>query len=298
MNFKIDLQSVKRRAASGLLLAAAVFLFSGCGKQSVANASSEFEANLMFDILHSNGFRVLRAEPTVDAEVKTWAITVDEGLFGDGEAATAIQVLRDYGLPRPPEPEIKETDSFGMVSERGEKERQRRDLQMQIERQLYTLPDVIRASVIITQPTDDILTLEKTPPSASVSLVLKETQPKFTIEAVQTLVSASVSAKLKPENVKVIISQQTLREIPLEKLAAQRRSNAIFAGGGGLVLMLALSLGGVLYMSKRRRKTGEDDEAERLGGGDETVDEFGGYKRPLLDGGNDDDDDDDENNTY
>jgi hypothetical protein len=39
--------------------------------------------------------------------------------------------------------------------------------------------------------------------------------------------------RLKPENVKVIISQQTLREIPHEKLAAQRRSNAIFAGGSG-----------------------------------------------------------------
>jgi len=296
MNFKIDLQSVKRNAALFFLLAA-VFSLAGCGTKTVATASSEFEANLMFDVLHSNGFRVERA-PSLDAAAKSWIITVDEGWFGDGEAATAIQVLRDYGLPRPPEPEIKENDSFGMVSERGEKERQRRDLQTQIERQLYTLPDVIRASVIITQPTDDILTLEKTPPSASVSLVLKEAQPKFTIEAVQTLVSSAVSAKLKPENVKVIISQQTLREIPLEKLAAQRRSNAIFAGGGSLVLLLALSLGGVLYMSKRRSKTGEedDDEAERLGDGGETVDEFGGYKRPLLDGG--DNADDDENDAY
>ncbi len=293
MNFKIDLQSLKRKVALSAVLAAAVFSLAGCGKSVVANAGSEFEANLMFDILHSNGFRVERAEPTVEAETKNWAITVDEGWFGDGEAATAILVLRDYGLPRPPEPEIKsDSGSFGIASDRAEKERARRDLQLQIERQLYTLPDVIRASVIITQPTDDVLSLEKTPPSASIMLVLKEAQQKFTIEAVQTSVAAAVSAKLKPENVKVIISQQSLREIPLEKLDAQRRSNAIFAVGGGVVFLLALALGGVLYISKRRKTNGADEESERLNEGDET-DEFDEYKRPLLGGENDEDEDDD-----
>lgn len=86
----------------------------------MATAGSEFEANLMFDIIHSNGFWVEKppSEPVSSGEVKTWNVVIDEGWFGEDEAATAIQVLRDYGLPRPPEPEIKSTDSFGLTSER------------------------------------------------------------------------------------------------------------------------------------------------------------------------------------
>lgn len=259
MNF----QSFDRRRALLLLFClVTVCLGAGCGEKPVAIATNEFEANQMFDILHSNGFRVEKTSPAGD--VKTWEIVIDEGWFGEGEAATAIQVLRDYGLPRPPEPEIKTNDSLGIVSEREEKERQRRNLQLQLERQLYTLPDVIRASVIIAQPVDDVLSLEKTPPTASVSLVVKEAQPKFTIQAVQDLISGGVP-NLKAENVRVAISQQSLREIPLEKLVAQRRRNAIFAVSTGVVIILALALGGVLYVSKRRREEGV------AGGGDGSV---------------------------
>jgi type III secretory pathway lipoprotein EscJ len=83
-------------------------LSAACGEKNVAFADNEFEANQMFDILHSKGFQVDKKKPEGDA--KTWEIVVDEGWFGDGEAATAIQVLRDYGLPRPPEPELKSVE--------------------------------------------------------------------------------------------------------------------------------------------------------------------------------------------
>lgn len=267
------------RRCSLIAFLAAVCLLTGCGKKSVATAANEFEANLMFDILHSNGFRVEKTSP--EGDIKIWDIIVDEGWFGEGEAATAIQVLRDYGLPRPPEPEIKTNDSLGIVSDREEKERQRRELQIQLERQLYTLPDVIRASVIIAQPVDDVLSLEKTPPTASVSLVLKETQPKFTIEAVQNLVSGGVP-NLKTENVKVAISQQSLREIPLEKLAAQRRSNAIFAVGIGVVILLAAILGGVWTFAKRRKESLPPAKPDELLENDESDEDYEQIERPQL----------------
>lgn len=260
-----------------ILMLCAVCLFSGCGKKTVATAESEFEANLMFDILHSNGFRV--EKPRSEGEVKTWDVVIDEGWFGEGEAATAIQVLRDYGLPRPPEPQLKAPDSLGITSDREQAERQKRELQQLIERQMYTLPDVIRASVVVALPSDDILSLEKTPPTAAVTLVVKETQPKFTIEAVQELISGGVP-KLKPENVKVVILQQALREIPLEKLKEKRRSNAIFAVGIGVLTLLALTLGTVLYWSKRRKQefSGEFAQLPEK----ENADEFETDKRPLL----------------
>lgn len=210
----------------------------------------------MFVILNSNGFHVGKTPPQGDS--KTWSVTVDEGFFGEGEAAAAIQLLHDYGLPRQPEPEPKDTgSSLGITSDREEKEKQKRELQRQIERQLYTLPDVIRASVIIALPTDDILSLEKTPPTASVSLVLKEAQARFTINDVQVLVSGGVP-NLKTENVKVALSYQPLSEVPIEKLAAQRRSNAIFVLGAGIIILLGLALAAVWLVAKRRKREAEE----------------------------------------
>lgn len=276
MIFKKDLRTSLERVLLIMCLTG-VCLFAGCGKNKVATAGNESEANLMFDILHSNGFHVEKSPS--EGEAKTWDINVDEGWFGDGYAAAAIQVLRDYGLPRPPEPEIKTNDTFGMASERAEKERQKRELQSQIERQLYLLPDVIRASVIIAQPTNDILSLEKTPPTASVTLVLKETQQKFTTESVQSEVSGDVP-NLKPENVNVLITQQALRDIPFQKLEERRRSNTILAVGVGVISLLALALGALWWFVKRRREE-PDSNVELLPEG-ELPGELPAIERPLL----------------
>lgn len=277
MVFKMKSRFSSRRSPLAALLLFTVCLLAGCGEQTVATAGNEFEANLMFDVLHSNGFSVEKISP--EGEAKTWKIVVDEGWFGEGYGAAAIQVLRDYGLPRAPNPETKANDSLGIVSDREEKERQKRELQLQIERQLYTLPDVIRASVVIAQPSDDVLSLEKTPPTASVSIVLKETQPKFSIETVQAQVSGGVP-NLKPENVKVAVSQQALREIPLEALAQKRRSNTIFAVGTGVLVLLALALGAVWTISKRRKAAAPpapEELTEKENSGDP-----GAIERPAL----------------
>lgn len=253
-------------------------MLTACGEKTVATAGNEFEANQMFDILHSNGFSVEKVAR--EGDIKTWDVIIDEGWFGENEVAPAIQVLRDYGLPRPPEPETKGGDSsLGIVSDREEKEKERRGLQQQVERQLYTFSDVIRASVIIAQSTDDVLSLEKTPPTASVSLVIKESQPKFTIEDVQAQVSGGVP-NLKAENVRVTVTPQMLREVPLEKLEAQRRSNKIRAAGAGIIILLALSLGVVLTLSKRRREKTAFQTGELSDGDD--MDVFEMPERPML----------------
>lgn len=230
----------------------------------MAVAGNEFEANQIFDILHSSGLSVKKV--TAEGEVKGWSVVVDEGWFGEDEAATAILILNDYGLPRPPEPEVKSTDALGIVSDRAEREKQKRELQQQVERQLYGLPDVIRASVIIAQPVDDVLSLQKTAPTASVSLVLKDTKAAFTAEAVQAQVSGGVP-NLKPENVQVTLTYKTLRAIPLEQLEAKRRSNKIFAAGAGIITLLILSLGAVFMISKKRRE--QSSETAGLSEGDD-----------------------------
>ncbi|MEP6901920.1 MAG: hypothetical protein ABJA66_09225 [Actinomycetota bacterium] len=275
---KINLK-VFYRYSSVIAFLAVICLSASCGKKTVATAGSEFEANLMFDVLHSNGFRVDKLNS--EGEAKTWDIVVDEGWFGENEAATAIQVLRDYGLPRPPEPVIKTGDSLGIVSESEEKERKTRQLQLEIEHLLYIQPDVIRVSAIIAQPTNEVWSLpnEKTPTTATVTLVMKDNQSKLTTADVQNQVARAVP-NLKPENVFVIITQQSLREIPLEKLAAQRRSNAIFGVGTGVVILLALVLGAVWVVNNKRRKKARDS------GGNSTEENSGedieDVESPLL----------------
>lgn len=261
-----------------ILIVLGICLLTACGKKIVATADNEFDTNRMYDILHSSGFHVEKEKLT--GEVQGWNLIIDEGWFGNNEDAAAIQVLNDYGFPRQPDSKSKEQGGgFGMPTEREEKERQTRELQIQVERQLYTLPDVIRASVIIAQPTNDILSLEKTPPTASVTLVLKETEPKFTTETVQGLVSGAVP-NLKPGNVQVAFSKQALREIPIKELENQRRSNAIFAIGGGVIFLLVAALGAVWYVTKKRKQKAAA-EPKQLTEGDE-IEELPNTEHPAL----------------
>lgn len=237
-----------------VLIVLGASLLSACGEKIVASADNQADANKMYDILYSNGFSVQKEE--VKGEVPSWNIIIDEGFFGSNYDSAAIQVLLDYGLPRPPDPELKEQGGFKMSTEREEKERQLRELQLQVERQLYTLPDVIRSSVIIAQPANDPLSIEKTLPTASVTLIIKETEPKFTTETVQSLVSGAVP-NLKPGNVQVAFSKQALRPVPMAELEDQRRSRAIFTIGGGVLLLLIGSLGTIWYLTKRRKQKSE-----------------------------------------
>lgn len=264
-------QSGKQKTRHYLLifLILGACLLTACGRKVVATSDNEFDINRMVDILHSSGFHVEKEKLT--GEVQGWNLIIDEGWFGANEGLSAIQVLNDYGYPRPPEPKAKDQGGFGMPTEREERERQIRELQLQVERLLYTLPDVIRASVIIAQPTNDILSLDKTPPTASVTLVLKEQEPKFSTETVQGLVSGAVP-NLKPGNVQVAFSKQALREIPIKELENQRKSNAIFTIGGGIVLLLAAVLGAIWYITKRRKQKlqetpvqlAEEEKADQL----------------------------------
>jgi type III secretory pathway lipoprotein EscJ len=254
----VNLQNIRwQRYGASFFLLAAISVLTACGEKSIAETDDESEANRMFDILYSNRLHVEKKSKT--GEKPVWEIVVDEGLFGDGEAAVATQVLNDHGLPRPKDALPPTTNAYGMESPEEGKKRQNREKEIQIENQLYsTLPGVIRVKVIVAQPVNDILSIEKTPPTASVSIVQTEPEAKFTIPNVQSLVAGSVP-NLKPENINVAVSQQILREIPLERLAAQRRSNMIFALGSGLIILLIAALAAVWYAVKRRKKQAESE---------------------------------------
>ena len=120
------------------------------------------------------------------------------------------------------------------------------------------MPGVIIAKVTIAQPVNDILSIEKTPPTASVSIVHIEPEAKFAIENVQSVVASGVP-NLKPGNVTVVVSPKPLREIPLERLEEQRKRNMNFALGSGLIVLLIAGLAAVWYAVKRRKKQVESE---------------------------------------
>lgn len=266
-----------RRFLTTMLLLSGVCLFAACGEKNIASTENEFEANLMFDILHTRGLNVEKV--TKAGEKPAWDIVIDEGWFGSGEAAVATQVLNDHGLPRVKELLPETSSPYGMTSPEEVKKRQNREKEIQIENYLYSLPGVINVKVAVAQPDNDILSLDKTAPTASILIVQKDLPPKFTHADVQNLVSGSIP-NLKPQNVNVTITHQPLREVPLEKLVNQRRTNTIIALGTGLIVMLMLALTGIWYFLKRRKTPAEPD-IEQLAEG-EDVAEIADLNRPAL----------------
>lgn len=254
-----------RRVCSTIFLILTVVLITACGKIPIAETSSESEANLMFDVLYSH--QLVVEKKAKSGEKGGWEIIIDEGWFGEEDAAVGTQILNDYGLPRPKNVLPATTNAYGMETPEETRKRQNREKEIQIEDHLYSgLPGVIRVSVILAQPENDPLSLQKLPPTATVSIVQKEAEPKFSIETVKTMVSGSLP-NLTAENIRVAVSTQTLREIPLERLKAKRRSNMLFALGGGLIALLAAALG-VIWFVVKRRKNPPVKEAEQLSEGD------------------------------
>src|SRR5215208_4721340 len=80
-----------------LLLTAAA-----CGEKAVTSVPTEPDAIEILDVLGQNGIEAEK-RAAGEAETRRWEIVVDEGMFGGGEAALAVQVMRDHGLPRPEE---------------------------------------------------------------------------------------------------------------------------------------------------------------------------------------------------
>jgi type III secretion system YscJ/HrcJ family lipoprotein len=239
------------------LLTCALALAAACGAKPVTSVPTESDAIEILDVLAQSGLEAEKRE-VGEAETRRWEIAVEEGFFGGGEAAMAVQVLRDHGLPRPEEPVNEES---GLIpSERAEKQREQRRIRVDIERQLRALPGVTLALVTVVMPQDPTLELNPYPATASVVINYKDERPAFTEQQIQNLVAKGVP-NLKSQDVSVTMSQQTPRPLPQRELAARRRNNILLAAVVGLLAVLG-SLSAVLLLRRRRRRLDPDDLSE------------------------------------
>jgi type III secretory pathway lipoprotein EscJ len=238
------------RAAALCALACAALLSAGCGRTPVATVSTESEAIEIIDVLRESGFEDLEKHEVGEGEQRRWAVEMDEGLFGGGDSAIALQRLRDYGLPRREEEPI--ADGGFVTSEAVQKAQEQRRIRADIERQLRALPGVTVALITVVMPQDPTLELNPYPASASVVVVHKEQSAPFNEQQIQNLVARGVP-KLKPEDVSVTISQQQPRPIPRRELSARRRTNLLLAAGAALVLVMGAALAVLLLQTRRQR---------------------------------------------
>jgi type III secretory pathway lipoprotein EscJ len=203
-----------------------------------------------------------------EGETRRWAVEMDEGLFGGGDSALALQRLRDYGLPRQEEAPI--ADGGFVTSEAVQKAQERRRIRADIERQLRALPGVTVALVTVVMPQDPTLELNPYPASASVVIVHKEQSAPFTEQQIQNLVAKGVP-KLKAEDVSVTISQQQPRPIPHREINARRRTNLLLAFGAALVLVMGSVLVVLLLQTRRQRARLAELSAPPDDGGERTA---------------------------
>jgi len=239
-----------RRAAALCALVAACLLSAACGRTPIATVSTESEAIEIMDVLRESGFEDLEKHEVGEGEQRRWAVELDEGLFGGGDSALALQRLRDYGLPRQEEAPIPE-GGF-VTSEAVQKAQERRRIRADIERQLRALPGVTVALVTVVMPQDPTLELNPYPASASVVVVHKEQSAPFTEQQIQNLVSKGVP-KLKPEDVSVTISQQQPRPIPRREMNARRLNNLLLFVCAVVIAGLGVLVAALLVQTRRQR---------------------------------------------
>ncbi|HEY0078936.1 MAG TPA: hypothetical protein VGB73_09850 [Pyrinomonadaceae bacterium] len=256
-------QSFKRLAGLLLLLALAV-VSSACGDKSVAQVSNESDAIEIIDVLKEHGFDVSKEE-VGEGATRRWSVVVNEGLFGGSDAALAMQVLRDNGLPRPEDKGLEGAyEDQGMFPSESAQHAQRlKELKTEVERQLRMLPGVTRASVTIVLPEDNALNLNPHPATAGVLIVYKDAKPAFTGEQIQNLVAGGVRG-LKPQNVNVSMSQQPPRAVPRQDLSIRRRTFIVLTIISIPALILLVLLG-IWWMRRRRAEPVEPASLEPSG---------------------------------
>lgn len=243
-----------------LALAALAALANACGGKSVAQVSHETDAIEIIDVLKEQGFDVSKEE-VGEGGSKKWSVVVSEGFLGD-DAARAMQVLRDYGLPRPEDKGLEGAyEEQGMFpSESAQRAQRLKELKTEAERQLRMLPGVTRVSVTIVLPEDSTLNLNPYPATAGVLILHKDEKPRFTPDDVRNLVAGGISG-LKPENVSVTMMQQPPRPAPRPDAVARQTQTIITLIVGGL-LLVALGLGGMWFRQYKRHQRAASTPAD------------------------------------
>jgi type III secretion protein J len=182
---------------------------------------------------------------------------------GAGEEARAAQVLRAFGLPRPPKTGFRALyGSAGLVPTATEEHARRLDaLGGEIAAHLLGLDGVAESSAIVAEPFADPL-VGAAPAKKSASVVVRlipGATPQWSVADVQRLVAAATDG-LAASDVAVVIVKtppppavSPYAQVGPFQVAASSRTALVAALAGGLVLILLLGAW-VLHAELRRAR--------------------------------------------
>lgn len=236
------------------MLLVGVLALCACGDELLHHLD-ERQANEAVAALVEVGIGAHKAE---DEQAGSYKLVVPSG-----DAARAVRLLDERGLPRDARPGSGEAlKNAGLLpSPRAERARIQAAREADLERALEAVPGVSAARVLLSLPSPDPLSGEPSRPRATASALLRTRGPVALDDAhLRALVAAATDA-LDPEDVTLLHAPEPpappappLAHLGPLHIAASQRTPLLV--GGALALLAAFALGaglGVALRASRRR---------------------------------------------
>jgi len=227
----------------GLLLAA-----PGCSAR-VQHGRDERQANEIQSVLMERGFRARKV--VEDGRPPTWAVEVEPA-----DAADAVRVLAELGLPRARPAGIRELLKPGLVPDPMEQHALLLEAQSgELARTLEAVDGVLSARVHLVRPTPTRSGIPGAPTKAAVYL---RARPAAALhlrtmgEELRELVAGSVEG-LEPGAVTLVVSE-VVTAVPPRAPVPVRSSWAPALLGAGQLALGAAAAFGILWIRRRRRR--------------------------------------------
>ncbi len=222
----------------------------GCSTR-VQHGLDERQANEIQTVLVERGFRARKV--VEDGRPPTWAVEVEAA-----DAADAVRVLAEQGLPRARPAGVRELLKPGLVPDPVEQHALLLEAQSgELERTLEAVDGVVSARVHLVRPQ---LSRNGVPSAPTKAAVYLRAQPVATAkiesmkDELRALVAGSVEA-LEPAAVTLVVSE-VVSTVPRRAPAPVRSAWAPALLGAGVLVLGGAAGGGALWLRRRARRRG------------------------------------------
>jgi type III secretion protein J len=238
------------RRARLLVLALPALLLGGAGCSArVQHGLDERQANEIQTVLMERGFRARKV--VEDGRPPTWAVEVEPA-----DAADAVRVLAELGLPRARPAGIRELLRPGLIPDPVEQHALLLEAQSgELARTLEAVDGVLSARVHLVRPTPTRTGIPGAPTKAAVYL---RARPAAALhlramgDELRELVAGSVEG-LEPGAVTLVVSE-VVSAVPPRAPVPARSGWAPALLGAGLLALGAAAAFGILWIRRRRRR--------------------------------------------
>ena len=242
---------VASSSARPSLLVTLGLMFAGAACSArVQHGLDERQANEIQTVLMERGFRARKV--VEDGRPPTWAVEVEPA-----DAADAVRVLAELGLPRSRPAGVRELLKPGLVPDPVEQHALLLEAQSgELARTLEAVDGVLSARVHLVRPAPTRSGAPGAPTKAAVYLRARPAAAahlRAMHEELRALVSGSVEG-LEPGAVTLVVSE-VVSAVPPRPVVPVRSGWASALLGAGVLVLGAAAVTGGLWMRRRRRRS-------------------------------------------